>query len=205
MTNWIVQLLDGRMKLLQRTGESYDILTSALENHVALGLRCRHDSTTIILHPLEEIGVLDSKTAAVLKLLKDVAPTITTELFLDREEDQGSCAWPGKKAASVRSLQIQISGPDEYYNEVGLALSSAGMYLQEPVFLDHGAIYRNPHFLSWDNTLETPMLNAARDDPKLKFVNEVEAIMASFQTVLHPSDVGQDARISTTLQKYDLI
>ncbi len=203
MTDWINQLIDGRMKSLPRTGQSHDILSSALEKRVALGLRFRHDSTTVLLHPLDEIGVLDNKMAAALNSLKDIAPTITIELFLDHEQDQDSCRWQGKKWASVRPLQVQIYGPDEYYNNVGSALSSVGMYLQEPAFLDHGVIYRNPHFLSWDNNLETPLLHT--DDSQAAFLTKIEAIMDSCNPVLQPSDVEQDARICTILREYDLI
>ena len=193
------------MKKLQRTGQSHDILSSATENCVALDVRVRQDSTTVILPPFEEIGVLDNKMAAVLHSLKDIAPTITTELFLDHEEDQSHCVWAGKKMKSIRPLQIQIYGPDKYYKDVGLTLSSAGMYLQEPLFLDHGVIYQNPHFLSWDNNADTPLFNLARNDTQTDFITEIEAILDSFSPVLRPSLVVQDARIVTTLRKYDLV
>ena len=192
------------MKSLQRNGHSHNIISSALENRVALGLRFRHDSVTVLLHPLEEVGVLDNKMAAVLSSLKDTASTITIELFLDPQEDQDSCSRRGEKTASVRPLQILIYGPDEYYNEVGSALSSAGMYLQEPAFLDQGVVYRNPHYLSWSNSPETPLLNTAQSDPKADFANKIEAIIDSFSPVLQASDVKQDARINTILRKYDL-
>ncbi len=204
ITDWITQLVDGRMKPLLRTGRSHDILSSALEDRVALGLRFRHDSITVLLHPLEEIGVLDNKTAAALETLKDIAPTITIELFLDREDDQDSCRWQEKKLASVRPLQIQIYGPDEYYNEVGSVLSSVGMYLQEPAFLGHSIKYRNPHFLSWDNNSETPLLHTVNNDPQAAFLHKIEAIIDSVKPVLQPSDVEQDARIFTILREYDL-
>lgn len=192
------------MKALQKSGASRGILGSLLENRVTLGLRFRHDSVTVILHASEEIGVLDSKTAAVLKSLKDIAPTITIELFLNHDEAQDCSGWQAKKSASVRPLQIQIYGPEEYNNEVGSALSDAGMYLQEPVLLDRGVVYRNPHFLSWDDDLETPLLNTARHDPKAAFTAKVEAIMDSSNLHL-PYHVDQDPRIFTTLRKYDLV
>ncbi|KAL9064366.1 MAG: hypothetical protein Q9161_008922 [Pseudevernia consocians] len=153
----------------------------------------------------EEIGVLDKKMAAALKSLKEIATSITIELFLDHEQDQDSYNPGGKKGASVCPLQIQIYGPDDLYNEVGSALSSAGMYLQEPVFLDCEVVYRNPHFLSWDDSPETPLLRTAWEDPKAGFTAKIEAIMDSFKPVLQASDVKQDARILTTLRKYDII
>ena len=203
--DWTKQLLDGSMTLWKRARESQDILSSALENRVQLKLRFRHDSITVTLHPLEEIGVLDKKMAAALKSLREIATSITIELYLDNEQEQDSYNREDKKGASVRPLQIQIYGPDDHYNEVGSALSSAGMYLQEPAFLDCKVVYRNPHFLSWDDNLETPLLNTARDDPKIGFAAKIEAIMDSFKPVLPASDVKQDARILTILRRYDII
>ena len=193
------------MTLWKRAGKSQDILSSALENRIPLKLRFRHDSITVILHPPEEIGVLDKKMAAALKSLKEIATSITIELFLDQEQDQDSYNPGRKKGASVCPLQIQIYGPDDLYNEVGSALSSAGMYLQEPVFLDCEVVYRNPHFLSWDDSPETTLLITAREDPKAGFTAKIEAIMDSFKPVLQASDVKQDARILTILRKYDII
>ena len=189
------------MKFLRKAGPSRGVLGSVLENRVALGLRFRHDSVTVLLHSSEEIGVLDNKTAAILKSLKDMAPTITIELCLSHDEGDNSSGT--KKSASVRPLQIQIYGPEEYSKEVGLALSEAGMYLQEPNMLDPGVVYRNPHFLSWDDGLETPLLNAARNDSKTAFAAQIEAIMDSSNPHL-PCHVDQDPRISTLLRKYDL-
>lgn len=190
------------MKPFKKAGPSPGILGSALENRVALGLRFRHDSVTVLLYPSEEIGVLDSKTAAILKSLQELGPTIIIELFLSHEQGQDTAGVPVKESASVRLLQIQIYGPEEYSNEVGSTLSSAGMYLQEPVSLGPGVVYRNPHFLSWDDDLETPLFNAARNDPNAAFAAQIEAIMNSSNPGL-PCHVDQDPRISTTLRKYD--
>ena len=85
--DWTKQLLDGSMTLWKRARESQDILSSALESRVQLKLRFRHDSTTVILHPLEEIGVLDKQMAAALKSLKEIATSITIELYLDNKQD----------------------------------------------------------------------------------------------------------------------
>ena len=75
------------MNLWKRARESQDILSSAIENRVQLKLRFRHDSTTVILHPLEEIGILDKKMAVALKSLKEIATSITIELYLDDEQE----------------------------------------------------------------------------------------------------------------------
>ena len=84
-------------------------------------------------------------------------------------------------------------------------MSSAGIYLQEPAFLDCEVVYRNPHFLSWDDNLETPLLNTAPDDPKIGFAAKIEAIIDAFKPMLPASNVKQDTRILTILRRYDII
>lgn len=194
------------MKLLQKSGQSIsqDTLTAALAGRIGLRLRFRHDATTVILHSSEEMGVLDHRMAAALEKLKDVVPTVMFELFIGDEEDQGSCGRLGKKPAAVHPLHITIYGSDQSYHEVGSTLSDIGMFLQEPVHLDHGVLYRNPHFFSWDDDTTTPLLGRARIDPKADFAVKVGAILDSTPNFIRPPcDVEQDARISTPLRRYN--
>ena len=97
LIDWIKQLLDGRMNLLQRAEESHDILSSALENRVPLKLRFRHNSTTVILHPLEKIEILNKKMATTLNALKEITTSITIKVFLDHEQERDSYSRWGRK------------------------------------------------------------------------------------------------------------
>lgn len=194
------------MKLFQKSGQSIsqDALSAAVEGRIGLKLRFRHDATTVILHPLEEMGVLDHRMAAVLERLKEVVPAVMFELFVGQEEDQDSCGRQRKKPVAVHPLHISIYGSDQYYHAVGSTLSDLGIFLQEPVNLDHGVLYRNPHFFSWDNDTTTPLLGRARIDPKADFALRIGAILDSTTDfILSPIDVKQDARISTMLRRYD--
>lgn len=201
----MTKLLDGRMKLLQNPRQStgQDRLSLILKDRIAFGLRFRHDSTTVLLHPAEEIGVLDRKTATALDSLKEGTPSVTFEVFIDHQEDQQNDGRRAKSPTSVLPLQIEVHGPGQYYNVVGSTLSKIGMYLQEPVLLDHEVAYRNPHFISWDENPKTPLLNTARNDPEADFTKKVEAILNSSNSAEQASDMEQDPRILTILRKYD--
>ena len=189
-------------KYLQQV--SQDILSSAVEGHKMLGLWFRDNSARITLDNSQEIGVLDCAMAAALKTLKERAPVVTVELSVDYGEDRDSCARHEMKATSTHPLRIGIYGPNEYFRTVGSTLSSTGMYLQEPVRLDHSVLYRNPHFISWDDDSKTPLLARARVDPNTDLAIEIEAILESpLDPMSSPSDVKQDPRISTTLRRYD--
>ncbi len=194
------------MKLLQKSGQSIsqDTLTAALAGRIGLRLRFRHDATTVILHPSEEMGVLDHRMAAALKTLKEVVPTVMFELSVSDEEDQDNCGRPGKKPMAVHPLHISIHGSDQSYDEVGSILSDLGMFLQEPVHLRPGALYRNPHFFSWDDDTTTPLLGRARVDPNADFAVKIGAILDSTTDfILSSCDVEQDVRISTRLRRYN--
>ena len=194
------------MKLLQKLGQpiSQEIMSSALEGRVDLRLRFRNDSTTVTLDHSQEIGVLDCRMAAALQELKEIAPMVIFELSVHHEEDRDSCARQGITPASVHSLQIAVYGPDEYYHTVGSIFSSAGMYLQEPVRLDDTVLYRNPHFLSWDDDSKTPLLGKAGMTSNTDLEIKIEAILeCPTDSILSPFDVKQDPRISTTLRRYD--
>lgn len=181
---------------------SQEILSSVLEGRHGLKLRVRQDATTI-LYSAEEIGVLDHRMAAALKTLRDFAPAVTFELFVGHEDGQDSCGRQGKKPASIHPLRIMIYGSDQYHDAVGSIMSDAGMYLQEPVCLREGSKYRNPHFFSWKNELETPLLLAAGIDPRASFAMEIGAILESTPEInLSPSDIKQDSRILTRLRQY---
>ena len=150
----------------------------------------------------EEIGILDTKTAAQLKRLKEIVPPVRFESFLGCEEIHADCGPAEKKWLSIQPLQINIYGPQKYLNEVGSILSDAGMFLQEPFYLDKVTVYRNPHFLSWDDTPTTPRLLGSKNTARTDFATKVEAILDSSNDVLRSTNLEQDFRISTRLKRF---
>lgn len=201
-----LKLLGGSVRLFRILARLKKQITST-KHPVAFALRFRSDATTL-LEPAtsEEVGALDEKSTTQLKRLKGIVPSIRIEAYIDREEDETGCGTQGKENSSVLSLQLNIYGPDENFSEVGCFLSDAGMFLQEPVFLPLGILsYRNPHFLSWDDTSRTPQLLASNEVSPFDFGMEVEAIVNSTNAVPQPCHFQQDPRIKTELKRLDLI
>ena len=199
-----LKLLGGSVKLFRLLVRLKKQITST-KQPIALALRFRSDATTLIEPATsEEIGTLDAKSAALLKKLKEIVPSIKIEAYVDREEDETSCGTQGTKNTSVLPLQLNIYAPDKSLTEVGCLLSDAGMFLQEPVFLPPEILsYRNPHFLSWDDTSRTPQLFAPNEVGPFDFGMEVEAIINSTNAIPQPCHFQQDPRIMTELKRLD--
>lgn len=197
-----LKLLGGSVKLFRLLVRLKKQITST-KQPIALALRFRSDATTLIEPATsEEIGTLDAKSAALLKKLKEIVPSIKIEAYVDREEDETSCGTQGTKNTSVLPLQLNIYAPDKSLTEVGCLLSDAGMFLQEPVFLPPEILsYRNPHFLSWDDTSRTPQLFAPNEVGPFDFGMEVEAIINSTNAIPQPCHFQQDPRIMTELKR----
>lgn len=159
---------------------------------------------TVLSPNSEEIGVFDKKTATVLTLLKKVSGTIRFSLFLGNEEDVKRYDSEEKRTKAVLPLEINIYGPLQNLEEIGKVLSDAGMFLQEPIFLGQGIVYRNPHFLSWGEETTTPLLARPEELPESKFRNRIEEVMSSSVALLHPPMFIQDRRITTPLKRFGL-
>ena len=176
-------------------------LTST-KHPLALSLRFRTDATTVLLPTSEEIGVVDTKTAAQLKRLKEIDASVRFDTYLGHEEEQMNCGPQGKKSSTISPLQINVLGSEQYLNEIGSTLSAAGMFLQEPSFIDGEIRYRNPHFLTWDDMSTTPLLLTTHGSPKMDFATDIEEILDTSYDVVESREFAQDARIGTTLKRY---
>lgn len=154
------------------------------------------------MDPHGEIALLDKKMVGVLRSLKEVAPHTTCKVSLGTDEEQGDPEVAGMEPASGLPLEIEIHGPGDRSSEIGALLSDAGMYLQEPVVLDQGVIYCNPHFLSWDEHSATPQLIASEDGTEVDFESRIKAILDSPSPVLEDPDLEQDPHILTQLRRY---
>lgn len=179
----------------------YPFHKSASEDRIALQLRFRHDCISVLLDAHGEIAVLDKKMAAVLRLLKETVTGTILKVFLGNGRGRDDRDSAGKRSTLGLPLEIEVHGLDKDYSKIGSTLSNASMYLQEPVILDQGVTYRNPHFLSWDENGVTPQLNTSGRDIETDFETAIEAILESPNPVLVAPDLEQDARISTQLRR----
>ena len=193
------------MKLLPRAAQTAgrEMLSSILDGRMGLRLRFRYDAITAILHSGEEIGVLDSRTIDGLRILKARVPSIIPEVFVGCNEDQDGYGQLRKKSTCDHMVQITLYGHEKDYDLVGSILSERETYLQEPTRLDHGATYRNPHFLSWDDCPETPLLDSAASQLQVDFATKVREVFEQMTDVAPiPQDlIEQDHRISRLLRR----
>ena len=73
-------------------------------------------------------------------------------------------------------IEINVYGIRRDFERVGLFLSEADMFLQEPDCLSQPAIYQNPHVYSSDNDLATPQFRALHATDDLDLRAEIDAI-----------------------------
>lgn len=165
-------------------------------------LRVRADAITLLLSSLseEECGILDSRTARVLTILLRENSGLNFEAFLDPDKQLDSDR--RRQPLPVLPLTINIYGPTASLDSVSSVLSEAKVFLQEPTNLHPSYSYRNPHYLSWDEDVETPQfrprfLSAAIDVAKIyEILDQPNLVQVSHE--LH-----QDSRIKTVLQRFD--
>ena len=155
-----------------------------------------------ILNPnSEEIGVLDKKMATVLRLLKTLSGSISYSVFPSNAEDVDQ---KGRRSGDTIPLEININGPLHSLKRIGQALSGAGMFLQEPTSLEHGVLYRNPHFLSWGDETTTPLFARPGELPRDDFADSIEEVMGCSEATFRPRIFFQDRRITTPLKRSSL-
>lgn len=200
-------LLDGTFKPFRNCGqpESWVAEDRTQPAHIAFGLRSwRADSMTVLSPDSQEIGVLDKRMATVLMLLKKVSGSIRFSLFLGNEGDQMRHTLKERWPKTILPLDIIIQGPIQNLEEVGEVLSDAGMFLQEPSFLEPGVIYRNPHFLSWDEQTATPLLSRRGESSRNDFTDSVAEVMNCSNPALDPPKLVQDRRVMTALKRHQI-
>ena len=155
-----------------------------------------------VLNPnSEEIGVLDKKMAILLRLLKTVSGSIRYSVFPSSE---GDVEQKERRSGDTIPLEININGPLQSLKRIGEVLSDAGMFLQEPTSLEHGVLYRNPHFLSWGDEPTTPLFAIPGELPPNNFADSIEEVMGCSEATFRPQVFFQDRRITTPLKRSGL-
>ncbi|KAE8440874.1 hypothetical protein EG329_006361 [Mollisiaceae sp. DMI_Dod_QoI] len=141
-----------------------------------LHFRIRADAITI-LYDAREVGVLDSKTAKVLKLLKQTYKSLRLEPFLDQDD---------LKDYSTKyrdyPLKIMVYANEDNVEDIGTILSDHCLFLQEPAHFQSPHRYCNPHVLLWTDKTETPRYLRTLTETA-QFAEEVESIVNSFSSI----------------------
>ncbi|KAF8857758.1 hypothetical protein BDZ45DRAFT_674506 [Acephala macrosclerotiorum] len=169
---------------------------------VLLQLRVRSDGISVLL-PAEkdEIGVLDLKTTNSLTALMAIDPTATFEPYLNWMPVEGHDWKP--QGSNLFPIYINIYGNSAKLDDIGCTLSTACLYLQEPLSFNRNFIYCNLHVLSWSSG-NTPMFLEAPNDSIADFSGEIDMILNESATVDVPANLTQPTIISTTLLPHQL-
>ncbi len=146
-----------------------------------------------------EIGVLDLKTACVLRTLTEDNPSLEFEVFVYQDLLQGQR--PKKTPISILPLCINVCGPMVCSDKVGSALSDVKVFLQEPIYMDPAFKYYNPHFYNFEGT-DTPRFLDLSSRSSIDFAGEIDAILEHSGSMSLSASVEQDRRIRTKLHKY---
>ena len=162
-------------------------------------LRYRADGITITTADLNEVGVLEDRYARALKNLKNNVQSVRCEAYLIHQQPDDTRTTP----ASL-PVEINIYGSCRDLEGVGLLLSEADMFLQEPDYLSQPAIYQNPHVYSSHNDSATPRFRMQQSTDELDVRAELDAIINEPHTVRLQELSFQDSRLRSHLQRLDL-
>jgi hypothetical protein len=161
-----------------------------------LQLRFRIDGVSVLLPTAnEEVGVLDIKTAKALTALMAIDQTVTFEPYFHWKEARDL----RPQATKFCPVIIDIYGDSAKLDEVGFALSTACLYLQEPPSFNRDFVYCNPHILSWPPE-STPIFLEDQNNTTLDLFNDIDLILNDSTPVNVPTTLTQSSGISTTLK-----
>ncbi|KAL0253342.1 hypothetical protein SLS55_010318 [Diplodia seriata] len=152
-----------------------------------------------------ELAVLNQKTANALQSL-DTLGAIRYEAYVTVQywTAQISTA-KGTATNTVIDIEVNVNGPLQRADEVGRALSKAGLFLQHPSVLPSGTSYHNPHVTHFSSIQEPSVDPAIPEAPGLADPStgklDIQAVLSCLDQSgdLMPTPV--DERIITTKLK----
>lgn len=122
-----------------------------------------------------------------------------------------------RSQVATMAVEVNVYGSGDDTLLIGKYLSSAGLYLQQPLLQRDGVRYCNPHFLSLDGTGETPLFdisdNRVAQQLRLKASHsageteddsgeDIQTILNSLSRGTMLDKRGGDHGIHTTLKEY---
>jgi hypothetical protein len=164
---------------------------------IILAPRFRTDGVTILHPALQEVGVLDTKTANGISLLKKSTFPFRLKIYTVPGTQQSR----DRRATLEVPLEILIYGRRSSLDFFGSLLSQSNLFLQEPAQHCLSVPYLNPHVISWDDHLDSSYLLGPSLDGQIDLTKEINAILDD-QSVFPPLsfEVEQDPSIQTLLQ-----
>jgi len=163
--------------------------------------RFRDNGITILNLALQEIGVLDKKTASGMVSLKSTVSSVQFEIYAT----QGMKQVQSLDGTLGIPLEILVFGRRSSLGQVGSLLSQSSLFLQEPMNRQLSVPYRNPHVFSWDedddDDASSSYLLEPSSESQTNFTNKIQAVLNDASVPRLSFQIEQDARITSILKQ----
>jgi SWI/SNF-related matrix-associated actin-dependent regulator of chromatin subfamily A3 len=170
------------------------------------GIRKKEEQLALHFADGTEFSLLNNHASKALETLLQ-RPTLEFDAMGSMQAILETIERVTKANDAVVRVNITIYGPRELKHEIGNHLTSQKLYLQRPDKLRVGAIYENPHFLSFadmqissfENRLEVGNNRASKPDDLDKFRETISHVYASLTRGDHLNREEGDRRLKTIL------
>ncbi|KAH6845784.1 SNF2 family N-terminal domain-containing protein [Chaetomium sp. MPI-CAGE-AT-0009] len=153
------EILDVKAQLRHEPPFCHDTATAASQR---FGV-CQYGAFYALESSGAKFAVLNKKICHIIRLLLS-GRELQLHAFVAREEwTRVVQCWMKEGTSTVVSLDLNIYGYRQHASEVGRALSTSKLFLQQPIHGLDGFIYYNPHYLHADEILgsqvsQTPLI-----------------------------------------------
>ncbi|KAH8587441.1 SNF2 family N-terminal domain-containing protein [Bisporella sp. PMI_857] len=195
-------LVDGLLSVWKRS--QIPVMSSSRLGAPTLKPRFRDKGMTILNPTMQEIGVLDNKTASGMVSLKQTVSSVRFEIYAI----QGAKEVDGPDGTLEIPLEILVFGWRSFLEQVGSLLSRSSLFLQEPINRQLSVPYRNPHVFSWneeDETENSSYLLEPSFEGETNITDKIRAVLNDTSTPRLSFQIQQDARITSILKQHQLI
>lgn len=149
---------------------------------------------TLLDNKEEEIGVMDVKHGELMKILRMEAQSLRYEAYVVEPVSQSE----GSTKSSGLPVKVNVYGNTRDLQLVGTRLSDAGIYLQEPEYMENSQRYRNPHVYSEDD-YQTPFFRHRDLKDLTNIQRDVEEIIYASDNTAPQTPFTCDSRVKSTL------
>jgi hypothetical protein len=165
-----------------------------------LSPRFRDNGITVLNPAIQEIGVLDKKTASGMVSLKNTV-SVRFEIY----PIQGTKQVQSLDGTLGIPLEILVFGRRSSLGQVGSLLSQLSLFLQEPMNCQLSVPYRNPHVFSWDDEEDddenSSYLLEPSSESQTSFTDKIQAVLNDTSVPQLSFQIEQDARITSILKQ----
>jgi hypothetical protein len=163
--------------------------------------RFRDNGITALNPAIQEVGVLDKKTASGMVSLKNTVSSVRFEIY----PIQGTKQVQSLDGTLGIPLEILVFGRRSSVGQVGSLLSQFSLFLQEPMNYQLSVPYRNPHVFSWDDEEDddenSSYLLEPSSESQTSFTDKIQAVLNDTSVPQLSFQIEQDTRITSILKQ----